>query len=931
MDLKGKFKTFLADSRQKLLSPQEEMAGLGGSGGLGCLVDRTQWSDSDREVSQLASDPAQETAVLERLCPQFYTDDWDPGLHALQQLGSPGLADLNTINAARKELLTQLTTVSRRVFSLILARQADCTAQLDSVLGAKEMLGESLATCRLARAGLGRAERRFVNSSLGLLASVRRRQHAALLLHNLNTIRTLSRSGERAEELAREEDWPAAISLLLESLKVAAAYKHFTAIGQLAARLTDTLEMTEEQLDSALSKQAKRHTLVQYGRLQEAYSLLGKSRTAADQLLMHFTSATAASCWQVVHGHVCLMKELSRPAPPYPELCCELQPESFLPCLTDLVRALWGIMLSYHGVLAWHCARSDTDPYILAKLEAGLDRIWQDVQCKVKQLVLGSDLSQFSIESFLQFLDLLHRLITVGQEFISSGGGRRLGRPDSSSALLQDSLVQQCLAYFSAYHASRLEELATHLENESWTLCPVKQTFSYHLLAEFSHLTSLKSPTKATSGGESVFKQFAEHGSPFDSLCQEKDVVNEDILQEAGGRSPAMDDSDSEDDLSEEQKQQLADENREGVHCSGLNSLASSTAVPRPAPAIPRTGITVSNSAVTVLRLVGRYSHMMRVLTPIAGEVWLGVEQLFQYYLYTVNSFFTRDSLQVQSVYSEGLRQALEVIANTVVHQQLQDGDSVRLVGCVRAAVPLLGAEPGLAARLVGVESAVFLACQLVALRPHFTSLLPASDPTLDLFYSKTAPAAAQLRSPIYLAAVAECLDTEATTAEMGRVCWDLRDVVSQHSRYVDQLVLQLQMFADQLTKLALQVPLPRELCLHLWEQLALLTSVLFVDGFASAKKCTNEGRALMQLDYRQFVLKLETLSGLKPMPHQQFVTAYIKAYYIPESELGQWVEQHPEYTAPQLRALVAYNNNSNKTKQKLNSLINDLSDRIRR
>ena len=106
----------------------------------------------------------------------------------------------------------------------------------------------------------------------------------------------------------------------------------------------------------------------------------------------------------------------------------------------------------------------------------------------MKQLALGSDLSQFSIESFLHFLDLLHRLIMKGQELTSSNtlGGHE--QSTTSSALLQDSLVQQCLNYFSSYHTSRLEELATHLDNEGWTLCPVKHTFSFPLLAEFSHL-----------------------------------------------------------------------------------------------------------------------------------------------------------------------------------------------------------------------------------------------------------------------------------------------------------------------------------------------------------------------------------------------------------------------------------------------------------
>ncbi len=106
----------------------------------------------------------------------------------------------------------------------------------------------------------------------------------------------------------------------------------------------------------------------------------------------------------------------------------------------------------------------------------------------------------------------------------------------------------------------------------------------------------------------------------------------------------------------------------------------------------------------------------------------------------------------------------------------------------------------------------------------------------------------------------------------------------------------------------------------------------IFVEGFALAKKCTNEGRALMQLDYRQFVLKAEAISGLRPLPYQAYVSAYVKAFYIPDSELELWVQSHPEYSAAQLVALVnsvAYSNN--KTRQKLNALISDLSVRIRR
>ena len=62
---------------------------------------------------------------------------------------------------------------------------------------------------------------------------------------------------------------------------------------------------------------------------------------------------------------------------------------------------------------------------------------------------------------------------------------------------------------------------------------------------------------------------------------------------------------------------------------------------------------------------------------------------------------------------------------------------------------------------------------------------------------------------------------------------------------------------------------------------------------FAAARRCSNEGRALMQLDYQQFVTKLERLTRLRPLPERQLVEAYIKAYYVPESGLEDWIRQH--------------------------------------
>ena len=52
----------------------------------------------------------------------------------------------------------------------------------------------------------------------------------------------------------------------------------------------------------------------------------------------------------------------------------------------------------------------------------------------------------------------------------------------------------------------------------------------------------------------------------------------------------------------------------------------------------------LTNTTLTVLRYCGKYLQMSRLLKSIAVEVVTALCQLFEYYLYTVYSFFTVDT-----------------------------------------------------------------------------------------------------------------------------------------------------------------------------------------------------------------------------------------------------------------------------------------------
>lgn len=62
---------------------------------------------------------------------------------------------------------------------------------------------------------------------------------------------------------------------------------------------------------------------------------------------------------------------------------------------------------------------------------------------------------------------------------------------------------------------------------------------------------------------------------------------------------------------------------------------------------------------------------------------------------------------------------------------------------------------------------------------------------------------------------------------------------------------------------------------------------------YANVKKCSNEGRALMQLDFQQFLTKLEKLTDIRPIPDKEFVETYIKAYYLTENDMERWIKEH--------------------------------------
>uniref|UniRef100_A0AAR2LAF3 VPS50 EARP/GARPII complex subunit n=1 Tax=Pygocentrus nattereri TaxID=42514 RepID=A0AAR2LAF3_PYGNA len=702
-----------------------------------------------RELREQPIDPQAEQEIIDSIEEVYFSSDsFDMVQYELEKL--PPDLNLQELEEYRDKLKRQQAAVSKKVADLILEKQPSYVKELERVTSLQTNLQLAAVMCTNARRQLSFAKEGFTEASLGLLANQRRRQLLTGLLKSLRTIKTLQRTDVRLSEMLEEEDYPGAIQLCLECQKAASTFKHYSCISELNSKLQDTLEQIEEQLDVALSKTCKHFDVSHYTKVQLAYSLLGKTQTAMDQLHMHFTQAIHNTVFQVVLGYVELCAgnaDTKFQKMQYKDLCTHITPDSYIPCLTDLCKALWEVMLSYYRTMQWH---EEHD-----KEEAA--------------------------------------------------------DPDTGNS------------------HSIIETLRSRKRSD------------YNL-----------------------------------------NKANAPIL---------------------------------------------------------------TNTTLNVIRLVGKYMQMMNILKPIAFDVIHCVSQLFDYYLYAVYTFFGRNDMYESSglgLISSRLRTTLNRIQESLIdmsvgphgppEERKEKVPSPHLSQLV--VLTASGTLYGLAERVVATESLVFLAEQFELLQPHLDTMMPpAKKPFLQQFYSQTVSTASELRKPTYWIVAAKAIDYEQMLLLMAGVKWDIKEIMSQHNVYVDVLLKEFEQFNKRLGDVSRQVRIPLPVSNVLWEHCIRLANRTLVEGYANVKKCSNEGRALMQLDFQQFLMKLEKLTDLRPIPDKEFVETYIKAYYLTENDMEQFIKNHREYSMKQLANLVNVclgSHINKKARQKLLAAIDDI-DRPKR
>ncbi|VDK34787.1 unnamed protein product [Taenia asiatica] len=328
----------------------------------------------------------------------------------------------------------------------------------------------------------------------------------------------------------------------------------------------------------------------------------------------------------------------------------------------------------------------------------------------------------------------------------------------------------------------------------------------------------------------------------------------------------------------------------------------------------------LASTTIEVLRLLGRYLQMMRLLRPIASEVMHCIGQIFDYYLYVS---LKEGATQLP----ERLRKTLTRISTRLIapagHSHVENGNRFVAPDCILStsnqqapsADQMASMEDiikYLRRHLVGVESLVYLSTVLEKdLLPHLRDCLPESKrglldafrdqsliTTLDVREATARHLASRIFPPLLLLGghsnrdSSEDKDTSHLLRKMVATNpgWTSKAVATEPSAYLQSVNAAISRLSSAFKALS-PPPVPPPAMRALWMGAMAWISAEVLEGLAGVYDCTEEGRSQMLLDVQSAALLCETESGIRPFVKLNLLVDYIQAFFVPTREWSNWLE----------------------------------------
>ncbi|KAK5980330.1 hypothetical protein GCK32_010245, partial [Trichostrongylus colubriformis] len=251
----------------------------------------------------------------------------------------------------------------------------------------------------------------------------------------------------------------------------------------------------------------------------------------------------------------------------------------------------------------------------------------------------------------------------------------------------------------------------------------------------------------------------------------------------------------------------------------------------------------ICNTALNLLRFFGRYIRMTFLLPSIAEYSVPALTQQFEYFFFSICLFFGADGSETMEPLPK-----IESVLSDISDRLIIDGSKssagadakglrmMRPALCSGLNLSHVDQLYGIVERIVAVESVEFVARQLDLVRPVMESLLPpASEDTLSSlegFYSKVLSVVPETRSLVYDCVASRALKYSVLIDAVSNTKWDVNELQSRHSNYVDFMVKDFDGFALRLERATETIHLNEAGRALLWDRTIYYAFKALVQGF---------------------------------------------------------------------------------------------------
>ncbi|CAI2349765.1 unnamed protein product [Caenorhabditis sp. 36 PRJEB53466] len=802
------------------------------------------------------------------------------------------------IQRERFRLKAQHTVVSKKISTLIMQKSSSYTAQVGEMEKIRDDVGGVVEEILTIRRSLKLATDQ-TRTCLGLIANEKKKNVLNELKNTLTAIKALHETEHTIRETIENGNFPLAIQMLIETQIRAAAYAHFTCINEEMSKLAGMSSLLETKLTSQLATIAVVFDPEKYRFVWTAYEMLEKTEVVAEKLLAAFTEAIETTTTAVLLDKLLDKKanEQEMKEAPYTSLCLKLDSDQVATTFREMGFVLCRSFHAFHKILAFHGleSASEASKNVYKSLLAARTDLFLTATGRFLTLVESRDFVSLKFDHILDIVDSINRFNNIGQAYFAF-----------FQTKLADAIEKRTAIYFERYHKERVEELAMFIENESFTLCPVPIQFTIFDLQDFEFLKESRHDN--IKGGEDTDENLE---GTVDLIVT--DWENPFCQAAIRSRHQSTYSQKSSDERS--YSTTSAPELRKSQDSILEDPLDEPTGPPPP---------NLCNTALNLLRFFGRYIRMTALLPTLCAKSAPAIIDLYEFFFASICHLFGSEGAEFVERISR-LAACLENISkkyskekgsNSPFRKVFRNGEGsseqIYPSLCPAVQIAFIDNLYGACERIIAVDSVEFVARQLDLIRPVIESLLledvrESLHPVLEAFYAQVLPCHSDAKTLIVDASTSRALRLKSLVESVASVNWDIGELKSEHSPYVHLLAQDYELFSIRINSIKESEPinLTESMEKFFWSRAIHYSFKALVQGYGDGGKCSTEGRALMQLDFQMILLKLEPLCQMKPVPHASFVDGYIKAYYLPENGLEQWIKSHSEYSSKQLTSLL--------------------------